>query len=222
MRSELDQQRRSRDQQRQWDGQKWRGLLEDLCFEAMRTGRGSFDFQPDGVDAAPGPRVKLDAVIRSARRRLAEWREVEALIPSLDAVPHLVEKLRQDSVTLDTKQWKLLVNIDGRRSVTGLARRLDMALIPVCQLLKSLIEANAIVLETTESKMKSLPVVRLDPDSSLRTEFGPDPDPERDELDLGSDDTGRPPRPGRRSPLSVANRRRVRSREQGVTGQAQS
>ncbi|HLI53378.1 MAG TPA: DUF4388 domain-containing protein [Acidimicrobiales bacterium] len=143
--------------------QKWRAAVEDLCFDALRSPRGSFEFHPDDLSAVPpGPRVRLETIVAAGKRRLESWQEVESVIQSFDAVPRLAESLGDDGLMLDPERWKVLVSVDGRRTVAALARRLDMELLDFCQLLKPLVESGAVVLEQPEGWLRSLPKVRLE------------------------------------------------------------
>jgi hypothetical protein len=157
----------------------WRSLLDDLCFEALRAGRGSFEYQPDeSVEAAPGPKADLTEVVAAAERRLAAWKEVEGVIPSFDAVPRLNESLRADRMTVDREHWRLLVAIDARRSVSGLARRLGTDVLGLCQVLKPLVEDGAVVFESAADRRPTpLPSVRLErPGLKLDPEVSPEGD----------------------------------------------
>jgi hypothetical protein len=141
----------------------WRSLLEDICFEALRAGRGSFEYQPDDtVESAPGPKADLTEVVAAGERRLAEWKEVEGVIPSFDAVPRLNESLRADSMTVDGEQWRFLVAIDGRRSMSGLARRLGVDVLGLCRVIKPLVEDGAVIFEGSDRRPGPRPSVRLD------------------------------------------------------------
>lgn len=142
---------------------KWRNQIEDICFDALRSPRGSFEFHLEDEAAVPaGPRVRLETVLASGRRRLEMWQEVESVIHSFEAVPRLAEKLSDDSVTLDQDTWHIVTAIDGRRTVAALAKRLDMELLEFCQALKPMIDSGAVVLEQPEGWLKSLPKVRLE------------------------------------------------------------
>lgn len=147
----------------------WQPVLEDICFEALRAGRGSFEFHPEEGEGSPGVTADLESVIAAASQRLTEWREVEGVIPSLDAVPRLGEGLKADAVTVDRDRWRLLVNIDGRRSVSVLARRLDLTMLRFAQLLKPLVDDGAVILESAETRLTPLPTVRLEPETISRT-----------------------------------------------------
>lgn len=143
---------------------KWRSQLEDICFDALRAPRGSFEFHPEDEASMPsGPRVRLETLLDHAHRRLEIWHEVESVIHSFDAVPRLAEALTDQSLTLDQDGWKVLMAVDGRRSVTALAKRLDIELLDFCLLLKPLVQSGAVVLDHPEGRLKSLPKVRLEP-----------------------------------------------------------
>jgi hypothetical protein len=130
------------------DGRRsWRAVLDDACVEALRLGRGTFEFEPDDGPPPSGEHVRLGGVVAAARRRVEEWRAVEAVIPSFDLVPRVAHDLEADTVTLDREAWQVLGAVDGRRSVTAVARRLDVDLLHACQVLKPLVEAGAVTLE---------------------------------------------------------------------------
>ncbi len=142
---------------------KWRSLIEDICFDALRSPRGSFEFHPEDETNVPaGPRIRLETVVTAGKKRLEAWREVESVIHSFEAVPRLAEALSDESLTISQDKWRILVAVDGRRNVAALARRLDFELLEFCQMLKPMIEGGAVVLDQPEGFMKSLPKVRLD------------------------------------------------------------
>jgi len=119
--------------------------LESICLEFLRGVRATFEF--DHRWSGPWPRgrsVKVDAVLNRTRRRLQEWREIEAVIPSLEVQPRVVTELGATQVTLDRNRWRLVTAIDGRRSVHGLAHALDMSSYQVCKLLKSLVDDGVV------------------------------------------------------------------------------
>ncbi|HET9731218.1 MAG TPA: DUF4388 domain-containing protein [Acidimicrobiales bacterium] len=142
---------------------KWRNQIEDICFDALRSPRGSFEFHPEDESNVPsGPRVRLETVLASGRRRLEMWQDVESVIHSFEAVPRMADSLSEEAVTLSQECWRVLVAVDGRRNVAALAKRLDIELLEFCQLLKPLVQSGAVVLDQPEGWLKSLPKVRLE------------------------------------------------------------
>jgi hypothetical protein len=153
-----------------------RGMLEEVFFEALRAGRGSFEFQPDqGVRPdEKAPSVELAAAVAAAEQRLEEWREVEAVIPSLDAVPRLSDGMEAKEITLTQEQWRILVSVDGRRTVGGIGRRLGRKPVAVCKVLKPLVEQGAVVFARPETVAIELPVVGVPRPGSETIEAEPD------------------------------------------------
>jgi hypothetical protein len=158
------------------NGTDVRSGVEDIFFEVLRVGRGGFEFQPEqsNGEIEPGRAVRLATAVAAAQQRLEEWREVETVVPSLDAVPRLAEGLRSEEITLTQDQWKIVASVDGRRTVGGIARRLGRKPVVVCKLLKPLVEEGGISFERTEAlASRDLPVVGL----SRPSEPVPAPDP---------------------------------------------
>jgi hypothetical protein len=169
-----------------------RGLLEEVFFEALRAGRGSFEFQPDqGVHSAEmGVSVELASAVSAAQQRLEEWREVETVIPSLDSVPRLREGLEATEITVSQEEWRILVSIDGRRTVGGIARRLGRKPVAVCKVLKPLVEHGAVGFERPETVAIELPVVGITR-PGLEVEADPAPSG-TSEADAGDGNSGAP------------------------------
>ena len=121
--------------------------LEELCFEFLQSERGVFEFQPRV--AAPWPTQlasSVATVLGDARHRLEEWREIQAVIPSMDVRPRVVEELVPEAVTLTRERWRLIAAIDGRRSVHRLARTLGIGTYEVGRLLKSLVDDGIVTI----------------------------------------------------------------------------
>jgi hypothetical protein len=119
--------------------------LVELCFSVARQPEGDFRFFAD--EAAPWTTavgVELEGVLTEVERQLEEWREIQAVIPSLDVHPHLRDELRADSLTVDPALWRLLVAIDGRRSVREVIDRTRQGVLDVCHALKGLVDQGAV------------------------------------------------------------------------------
>lgn len=125
-----------------------RGRLEEICFELLEAERGGFEFQMGKAMAVPSaPRLEVDEVLTRASKRLQEWHEMQAVIPTLDLQPHLVLELDRSEVTLDRERWRLLTAIDGRRNLRAIGRVLNLSDFDVCRLTLSLLEAGIIELD---------------------------------------------------------------------------
>jgi hypothetical protein len=127
--------------------------LHDVCFELFRFTEGSFEFEPERRPSWPADRgVDVNGLVAETERRMAEWREIIAVIPSIEARPRLVpEPPAGGPITLDAAQWRVVTGIDGRRRVSALIRVLDGGEFTVCKVLRSLVEAGLVEIDAADS-----------------------------------------------------------------------
>jgi len=131
--------------------------LHDVCFELFRYTEGSFEFEPDRRPSWPAERaVDVAGLLAETERRMAEWREIIAVIPSIEARPRLVPEPpgarsgTSGPITLDAAQWRVVTGIDGRRRVSALIRVLDGGEFTVCKILRSLVQAGLVEIEAAD------------------------------------------------------------------------
>jgi hypothetical protein len=190
--------------------------LHDVCFELFRFTEGSFEFELERRPSWPADRgVDVSGLVAETERRMAEWREIIAVIPSVEARPRLVpEPPAGGPVTLDAAQWRVVTGIDGRRRVSALIRVLDGGEFTVCKVLRSLVEAGLVEIDASDSgsvaPAAEPPAAAFEPDAASaearpaakggrdrsrpepdavpepEAEAGNDPDPLADGLDRGA------------------------------------
>jgi hypothetical protein len=121
--------------------------LEEICFELLEAERGSFEFTPDAVGMGPAMvNLEVEEALEAARRRLADWRNIQAIIPSLDLHPRVVDTLPADEVTLSKERWRMVTAIDGRRSIRAIARSAGFTEYDTCRMVKSLMDDGIVEL----------------------------------------------------------------------------
>lgn len=127
--------------------------LHDVCFELFRFTEGTFEFEADRRPSWPADRgVDVTGLLVETERRMAEWREIITVIPSVEARPRLVpEPPTSGPITLDAAQWRVVTGIDGRRRVSALIRVLDGGEFTVCKILRSLVQAGLVEIEAADS-----------------------------------------------------------------------
>jgi hypothetical protein len=127
--------------------------LHDVCFELFRYTQGSFEFEADRRPSWPAERgVDVTGLLAETERRMAEWREIIAVIPSIEARPRLVsEPPTAGPITLDAGQWRVVTGIDGRRRVSALIRVLDGGEFTICKILRSLVQAGLVEIDATDA-----------------------------------------------------------------------
>jgi len=127
--------------------------LHDVCFELFRYTEGSFEFEADRRPSWPAERgIDVSGLLAETERRMAEWREIIAVIPSIEARPRLVpEPPAAGPITLDAAQWRVVTGIDGRRRVSALIRVLDGGEFTVCKILRSLVQAGLVEIDAADA-----------------------------------------------------------------------
>ena len=146
--------------------------LHDVCFELFRFTEGSFEFEADRRPSWPAERsVEVAGLLAESDRRMAEWREIIAVIPSIEARPRLVpEPPAGGPITLDAAQWRVVTGIDGRRRVSALIRVLDGGEFTVCKVLRSLVQAGLVEIDAADS---AAPAAAVEGPSGAAAALGP-------------------------------------------------
>ena len=116
----------------------------DICFAVERAGDGAFRFGPEKPPWECAETVDLEVAIDELGRLLGEWREIQAVIPSLECRVRLSEDLGVSELTVDPERWQLIVALDGRRTVRDLAKKTGRPVLDVCHAILALVDAGAV------------------------------------------------------------------------------
>jgi hypothetical protein len=116
----------------------------DICFAVERADDGKFRFGPEEPQWVCEETVDLEVAIEELGRLVAEWRDIQAVIPSLDCRIRLSDELGVEELNVDRERWLLVVSIDGRRSVRDLVRKTNRPVLDVCHAILSLVDAGAV------------------------------------------------------------------------------
>ena len=121
----------------------------DVLFELLRYADGSFTFEAGTTAPDPAPSRAVEPLLLDAERQLAEWREIEAVVPSMDAWISLVADLEGDEILIAAERWKAIVAIGSGTSVTGIGHTLKLGELDVCRQVKELVELGLVKVSTT-------------------------------------------------------------------------
>lgn len=124
----------------------------DTVFELLRISSGNFSFATGEAPSAPHEPELIDGVLAEAQDRLAEWREIEKVVPRLDVVLDMAPEAPDSQVTVTADQWKLLVAVAGGRSVAELMTRIARSEFDTCKAVKGLVEARLISLDANAKR----------------------------------------------------------------------
>jgi DNA-binding MarR family transcriptional regulator len=122
----------------------------DALFQLLRVEEGSFTFDPGaaGPDARPEP---LESLLTEAQTRLADWRAIEAVVPSLATSVRLADELRSPKVSVSASQWRVLRTVAAGATVADVAGAMELDEFGACQAVKHLVDAGLVEVETSET-----------------------------------------------------------------------
>ncbi|MCP3987637.1 MAG: DUF4388 domain-containing protein [Actinomycetia bacterium] len=116
---------------------------EDVLFELLRYNDGSFSFVAS--DSEKGTYSQdVGVALASAEARLAEWRTIEAIVPSLRHVVMPSAELPSDEITINRNEWASLIVIGDGCPVSTLCEKLALGEVDGSRQIKSLVERGLI------------------------------------------------------------------------------
>jgi len=121
----------------------------DVLFELLRYADGSFTFETGTNPSDPTPSRSVEPLLVDAERQLTEWREIEAVVPSMEAWISLVAELEGEEILLAADRWKTVVAIGSGTSVSGVGHTLKLGELAVCREVKELVELGLVKVSTT-------------------------------------------------------------------------
>ncbi len=120
----------------------------DALFELLRFEQGSFTFDADAepdMDGSSGNDV--EELLSGAESLLLEWREIESVVPSMDAWITLRRHLAGSKVTIAGPQWLSVVAVGSGATVRQMADDLEMGELPISRAVRDLLELGLVELE---------------------------------------------------------------------------
>lgn len=167
------------------------GDIDATLFDLLRFASGNFLFEADATPDHPvSDDVDVEAALGRAEELLAEWRELETVVPSLLVGVRLARALDADSVTVTAEQWRSLAAIGGGTSAAGLGQRLELGELDTCRRIRDLIDASLVELHD-DVDPEPVPERATEPESTLDADDAPGIDDEEPTLvdhDLSHDE----------------------------------
>ena len=120
--------------------------VEGVAFELLRFADADFEFESGAETSTDGTAHDVEDVLAEAEVRLAEWREIEAVVPSLDVWVRMVDELEQDR-TVTPGQWRILAQVGTGADGHALADRLGQGEYDVCRQLRDLVQDGMVELD---------------------------------------------------------------------------
>jgi hypothetical protein len=112
----------------------------DVIFELLRHTEGAFTFEAGSSPSQAGAPADVEPLLIGAEGQLSEWREIEAVVPSLDAWVTLAPELPTAEATIDAARWRTIVAIGGGTAVRSIGDALGLGEVEISRLVKELVE----------------------------------------------------------------------------------
>lgn len=124
-----------------------RSQIEDAVFDLLSWETGEFSWEPDyEIDVEMPIFVSVENLIMEASRRLDELEVIKRKIRDRDVVPVMAPAPPAGAIEINItpEEWRLLVLIDGRRSVGDIAQMVGMDDFKAMRTLYGLISAGLV------------------------------------------------------------------------------
>ncbi len=145
------------------DGQMVHSSFEDLegneaVFALATWTKGHFQFLPGEESPKRTITFSNTNLLMEAARRLDEWKVLAKKIPSLDLIPafHPPDPKKQGQIQLNTQEWSVLSQINGRASLREIAKAMDVGTFEVAKLLFGLVGMGLVQLHSPVEQSGSL------------------------------------------------------------------
>lgn len=133
------------------EAERIREGLAEVLLDLVMLEDAPFEFGP-GEEAVPpdGQSYEVAAILEDVNRRIDDWREIAAVIPSTSVVARLSPSLPTDTapIKLDHEAWRVVAALDGKRTVGDVMMRTGMGAFEACGILHRLAVAGAVEVET--------------------------------------------------------------------------
>jgi hypothetical protein len=128
-----------------------------VVFELLRLREGKFAFEAGAMPADLGAPQDVQTVLAQARTKLAEWREIERVVPSTASLVALdVAAGDRDEVTITAEQWRTVAAVGAGGTVAEVGSRLGLPEFDTCKAVKGLVDSGlAVVTPVAEGEAAS-------------------------------------------------------------------
>ncbi|MDQ3758245.1 MAG: DUF4388 domain-containing protein [Actinomycetota bacterium] len=114
-----------------------------VVFELLRLSDGKFAFESGAMPANLGAPQDVQTVLAQARTKLAEWREIERVVPSMASIVVLdVTAGDRGPLTITAEQWRTVAAVGPGGTVAEVAKRLGLPEFDSCKAVKEIVDAG--------------------------------------------------------------------------------
>ncbi len=133
--------------------------VEDVVFEMLRFADGTFSFMIDDVPTEIGSPEQVDFVVQLAQDRLAEWRTIESVVPSLAHTISLADELPGDELEISRSEWKTVIAVSGNATVEPVCDQLGLDEVDGSRRIMQMIQRGLLTISDPADAAKSASTV---------------------------------------------------------------
>ncbi len=131
----------------------------EVIFDLLRLQDGSFEFETGAIPPAGATTKERAAevakVLDAAHAMLAEWRQIEKIVPSVKSLVALGSSPPAGEIRVEPAQWATICAVGAGGPVSAVAERLGLREFAACKAVKALVDAGlAGVAASSESRAK--------------------------------------------------------------------
>jgi len=116
-----------------------------VVFELLRLTEGKFAYEAGAMPATLGAPQDVQTVLAQARTKLAEWREIERVVPSMASIVVLDAAAGdQGPLTISAEQWRTVAAVGPGGTVAEVAGRLGLPEFDACKAVKDVVDAGLV------------------------------------------------------------------------------
>ena len=138
------------------------GDAVDTLFELLQVTEGNFVFAAGVTTTDAGTPRAVEPLLAEASARLEEWREVAAVVPSLDTRVALVPDAPASPVIIEADQWRVLVAAADGGTVGAVADALSLGRFAACRSVKGIVDAGLLQVVVDERRSTGPSALDLD------------------------------------------------------------
>ena len=136
-----------------------RAGVEDVVFEMLRFADGTFSFMIDDVPTEIGSPEQVDFVVQLAQDRLAEWRTIESVVPSLAHTISLADELPGEELEISRSEWKTVIAVGGNATVKPVCEQLGLDEVDGSRRIMQMIQRGLLTISDPADAAKSASTV---------------------------------------------------------------
>ncbi|MDZ7844440.1 MAG: DUF4388 domain-containing protein [Anaerolineales bacterium] len=115
---------------------------EAAVYSLMAWVEGDLRFFPEADAPEESISLTTEQMLLEAGRRAEQWEDIKKVVPTTDMVFSLSPSGSTSTVSLKPREWQVLAQVDGKRSVLDIAEILEMDEFDTAKMVYSLVTAG--------------------------------------------------------------------------------